>query len=106
VVDVVQSDRLGAGSVDGELEGGMEGVDDGIVVGAGDVDGVDKGLSEGADDVDGSTVCRDIGMDEESEDVEVKGSQMGFAFSLLDPYVFVFKYTLVESKMKHPFGAS
>jgi len=94
VVDVVQSDRLGVGGVDGELEGGMEGVDDGIVVGAGDVDGVD----DGADDVVGRKEVEgfDDGVDDHDD---VKGSQMGFALSLLDPVMCVLKYTPKEKAM-------
>jgi len=68
-------------------------------------------VGDGADDVDGSDDVvgrKEVeGFDDGADDHdEVKGSQMGFAFSLLDPYVFVLKYTLVESNMKHPFGAS
>ena len=66
-------------------------------------------MGDGADDVDGVRVVvvgrKDIeGFDDGVDDHEVKGSQMSFAFSLLDPVMCVLKYTPKEKAIKHPFG--
>jgi len=59
-------------------------------------------VGDGADDVDGSDDVvgrKEVeGFDDGADDHdEVKDSQMGLELSLLDPYLLVLKYTLVES---------
>jgi len=58
---------------------------------------------EGADVVVGRDEIEGLADGLDSND-DVKGSQTGSALALLDPSVFVLKYTPVEAKMKHPFG--
>jgi len=52
-------------------------------------------VGDGADDVVGRKEVE--GFDDGVDDHDVvKGSQMGLESSLLDPYILVLKYTLVE----------